>query len=64
MNTFFDMNIGVPNVNFAKTPLRKIFHLKITTAIDSSTPLYYRKVLSLFNLDFKKSKLKRDCTFL
>jgi hypothetical protein len=55
MNTFFDMNIGVPNVNFAKTPLRKFFHRKITTAIDSSTPLYYRMVLSVFNLDFKKT---------
>jgi hypothetical protein len=38
-----------------KVPLKilKAFS-KITTAIDSSTPLYYRKVLSVFNLDFKK----------
>jgi hypothetical protein len=49
------MNTGVTNVDFVKISLKQIFHRKITTAIDSSIPLYYRKVLSVFNLDFKKS---------
>ena len=58
--TFRVMNIRVPKADFAQTRQRQFFYLKITTAIDSSTPLYYLKVLSVFNLDFKiLSKTKK-----